>query len=129
VITTGDNKTVIVPNGAVSNSPITNYSTQATRRVDIVFGIGYDDDLKKAKSVLESIIAADARILTDPAPMVVISNLGDNSVDITTRSWVNAADYWGVYFDLVENVKLTFDEQGISFPFPQRDVHLYKSVD
>jgi len=98
VLTTGDNKTIIIPNGAVSNSAITNYSTQATRRVDIVFGIGYDDDIKKAKDVLSELIAADERILTDPEPMIVVSNLGDSTVDITTRFWVNSADYWGVFF-------------------------------
>lgn len=126
VLTTPDNKTIIVPNGAVSNGAITNFSTQDTRRVDIVFGIGYDDDLKKAKQVLSDLIEADERILKDPEPQIVISNLGDSSVDITTRSWVNAADYWGVYFDLVENGKLAFDDNGISIPFPQTDVHLYQ---
>lgn len=126
VMTTGDNKTIIIPNGAISNSSITNFSTQDTRRVDIVFGIGYDADLKVGKEVLTKLIEADDRILKDPAPMVVISGLGDNAVDITTRSWVNAADYWGVYFDLMENAKLALDEAGISIPYPQRDVHLYK---
>lgn len=126
VLTTGDNKTIIIPNGAVSNGAITNFSTQETRRVDIVFGIGYDDDLKKAKQVLTDLINADERILKDPEPMIVVSNLGDSCVDITTRSWVNSADYWGVYFDLVENGKLAFDENGISIPFPQTDVHLYQ---
>jgi small conductance mechanosensitive channel len=126
ILTTGDNKTIILPNGAVSNSAITNFSTQDTRRVDIVFGIGYDDDLKKAKEVIYDIIAADSRILKDPGALVVISNLGDSTVDITTRSWVNAADYWGVFFDLTENVKLAFDENGISIPYPQTDVHLHK---
>ena len=126
VLTTGDNKTIILPNGSISNSAVINYSTQETRRVDLVFGIGYDDDLRRAKAVLESLINADERILKDPEPMVVVSNLGDSSVDITTRSWVNAADYWGVYFDLVENVKLAFDEEGISIPYPQTDVHLYQ---
>ena len=128
ILTTGDNKTIVVPNGAVSNSAITNFSTQKTRRVDIVFGIGYDDDLKKAKQVLTGLIEAYERILKDPAPLVVVSNLGDSTVDITTRSWVNAADYWGVYFDLTENTKLTFDENDISIPYPQTDVHLYQQT-
>jgi len=126
ILTSGDNKTIIVPNGAISNSPITNFSTQLTRRVDIVFGIGYDDDLKKAKEVLKGLIEADERILKDPAPLIVISNLGDSSVDITTRSWVNTPDYWAVFFDLTEKAKLAFDENGISIPFPQTDVHLYQ---
>ncbi len=126
VMTTGDNKTIIIPNGAISNSPITNYSTQETRRVDIVFGIGYDDDLKKAKTLLGEIIAADERILKDPEPLIVLSNLGDSTVDITTRSWVKAADYWSVHFDLLESVKMAFDDNGISIPYPQTDVHLYQ---
>ncbi len=126
IMTTGDNKTIILPNGAVSNGAITNYSTQETRRVDIVFGVGYDDDLKKAKDILTGLIEADARILKDPAPMVVVSALGDSAVDITTRSWVASADYWGVYFDLMENAKLALDEAGISIPYPQTDVHLHK---
>ena len=126
ILTTGDNKTIIVPNGAISNSAITNFSTQETRRVDIVFGIGYDDDLKKAKDVLKGLIEADERILKDPEPLIVISKLGESSVDITTRSWVNSADYWAVYFDLTENAKLAFDANGISIPYPQRDVHVYQ---
>ena len=126
VLTTGDNKTIIIPNGAVSNSAITNYSTQATRRVDIVFGIGYDDDIKKAKDVLSELIAADERILKDPEPMIVVSNLGDSTVDITTRSWVNSADYWGVFFDLTEKTKLAFDANGISIPYPQTDIHVHQ---
>lgn len=126
-MTTGDNKTIILPNGPVSNGTIVNYSTQATRRVDIVFGIGYGDDLKKAKEVLLGLIEADERILKDPEPLVVISSLGDSSVNITTRSWVNAADYWGVFFDLTENAKLAFDAAGISIPFPQTDVHIYQA--
>ena len=128
VLTTSDNKTIIIPNGAVSNNPITNYSTQATRRVDIVFGIGYDDDLRAAKHVLSDLIAADDRILKDPEPLVVVSNLGDSTVDITTRSWVNASDYSGVFFDLTENVKLAFDENGISIPYPQSDVHIFQTA-
>ena len=97
--------------------------------MDIVFGFGYGDDLKQAKTILNELIAADNRILKDPAPQVVISNLGDSSVDITTRSWVKAADYWDVNFNLLENVKLTFDEKGISIPYPQTDVHLFKASD
>ncbi len=125
-LTTGDNKTVIIPNGGLANGSITNFSTQPTRRVDVVFGIGYGDDLRKAKQILTGLIEADTRILADPAPLVVISSLGDSSVNITTRSWVNSADYWGVFFDLTENAKLAFDENGISIPFPQRDVHIYQ---
>ena len=126
IMTTGDNKTIIIPNGAVSNSAITNFSAQATRRVDIIFGIGYDDDLRLAKDILRGLIEADERILKDPLPLIAISTLGDSSVDITTRSWVDAANYWPVLFDLTENTKLAFYAAGISIPFPQTDVHLYQ---
>ncbi|MFT7131585.1 MAG: small conductance mechanosensitive channel [Cyclobacteriaceae bacterium] len=127
IMTTGDNKTIIIPNGPISNSPITNFSTQATRRVDIVFGIGYDDDLRKAKEILAGLIDADERIHKDPAPMIVVSALGESSVDITTRSWVHAANYWPVFFELTENTKLAFDAAGISIPYPQSDVHIYQA--
>jgi small conductance mechanosensitive channel len=126
VLTSPDNKTIIIPNGAISNSAITNYSTEKTRRVDVEFGIGYDDDLKKAKSILAELIEKEDRILTNPEPMIVISSLGESSVNIATRSWVKSEDYWGVYFDLLENVKLAFDQQGISIPYPQTDIHLYQ---
>lgn len=126
MMTTPDNKTIYVPNGAISNSAITNFSAQPTRRVDIVFGIGYDDDLRVAKDILRGLIEADKRILDDPEPLVVVSSLGDNSVNITTRSWVATADYWPVFFDLTENAKLAFDDAGITIPYPQRDVHIYQ---
>ena len=126
VMTTADNKKIIVPNAAISNATITNFSAMDTRRVDIVFGVGYGDDLRHAKSVLEEIIRKDERILVDPEPQIVVSALGDSAVDITTRSWVKAADYWGVFFDLTEEVKLSFDEQGISIPYPQQDLHLFR---
>ena len=131
VMTTGDNKTIILPNGAVSNGAITNYSTQKTRRVAIVFGVELyipKDDLRKAKEILTGLIEADDRILKDPAPMVVVSALGDSAVDITTRSWVATGDYWGVYFDLMENAKLALDEAGISVPYPQSEVQMHKAA-
>ena len=127
VIKTGDNKHIIVPNGAISNGIITNFSTEATRRVDFVFGIGYEDDIAKAKSILTRLATEDPRSLSDPAPMVVVSELADSSVNFTVRVWVNAADYWGLYFDLTELVKLTFDQEGISIPFPQSDVHIHQA--
>jgi small conductance mechanosensitive channel len=123
---TPDNKTIIIPNGALSGSSITNFSTEAKRRVDFVFGIGYGDDMKKAKKTIEDVVNADSRVLKDPAPFIAIGNLGDSAVDITTRVWVNAADYWGVYFDTTEAVKAAFDAQQISIPFPQMDIHNYK---
>lgn len=125
IMTTVDNKRVIIPNGGLSNSSIVNYSAEPIRRVDMVFGIGYDDDIKKAKGILMELIEADDRILKDPAPVVVVGELADSSVNFNVRPWVNGADYWGVYGDMTENVKLRFDKEGISIPFPQRDVHIY----
>jgi small conductance mechanosensitive channel len=125
ILKTPDNKTIYIPNGNLSNGSVTNFTTEETRRVDLVFGIGYGDDLKKAKDILNELIKKDSRILNDPPSMVVVSELGDNSVNFTMRVWVKASDYWGVYFDMQENVKLSFDAQGISIPFPQRDVHVY----
>jgi small conductance mechanosensitive channel len=125
ILHTGDRKTIIMPNGPMSNGNITNYSLSPIRRVDMVFGIGYDDDLKKAKSILEQLIAEDERILKDPESQVLLSALADSSVNFTIRVFVNSADYWGVYFSMNEKVKLTFDEQGISIPYPQRDVHMH----
>ncbi|MEH6502860.1 MAG: mechanosensitive ion channel domain-containing protein [Cycloclasticus sp.] len=126
VLRTGDNKTVIVPNAGLMNGNIVNYSAKPTRRIDLIFGIGYDDDLKKAKTLLEEMLQTDERILSDPAPLVAVHALADSSVNFAVRPWVNAADYWGVHFDLNERVKLRFDEEGISIPFPQQDVHLHK---
>ncbi len=127
ILKTPDNKVIIVPNGSISNGIITNFSMEATRRVDFVFGIGYGDDIAKAKSIIERLVKEDSRSLTDPAPLIVVSSLGDSSVNITTRVWVNASDYWGLFFDLTEKVKLAFDQEGVSIPFPQRDVHLYQA--
>ncbi len=124
---TPDNKIVYVPNTNVVSSNITNYSAEDTRRVDMVFGIGYSDDIDKAKNVIKQVLSNDDRILTDPAPQVVVSSLGDSSVNFNVRPWVNKADYWGVYFDLTEIIKKKFDEEGISIPFPQRDIHLYQT--
>ncbi|MDX1347857.1 MAG: mechanosensitive ion channel [Thiomicrorhabdus chilensis] len=123
---TGDNKEMIVPNGAIYSGPITNFSARDTRRVDMVFGIGYDDDIRKAKTILEKLVAEDERILKDPAPVIALSELGDSSVNFVVRPWVNSADYWAVMWDMNEKVKLAFDEEGISIPYPQMDVHLHK---
>ncbi len=126
VIATPDNKRIIVPNGAISNGIITNYSAEATRRVDFVFGIGYDDDIAKTKQTLLDILTADSRIMSDPEPFVVLSELADSSVNFTVRVWVDAADYWGVYFDTMEAVKIAFDRESISIPYPQTDVHVHQ---
>jgi small conductance mechanosensitive channel len=127
IIRTPDNKVIIIPNGPISNGIITNFSTEPTRRVDFVFGIGYQDHIGKAKSILERLVLEDSRTLADPAHVIVVSELADSSVNITVRVWVKAADYWGLYFDLTEKVKLTFDEENISFPFPQQDVHVHQA--
>lgn len=126
IMKTPDNKTIIIPNGGLSSGSITNFSTESRRRVDMTFGIGYGDDLKKAKETLNTIFNADSRVLKDPAPMVVVSELADSSVNFSVRVWANASDYWGLFFDMQETVKLEFDKQGISIPFPQQDVHLFK---
>ena len=123
---TPDNKKVIVPNAQITSDTITNYSANDTRRVDLVAGIGYGDDIPRAKAVLERIVEEHELTLDDPAPMIELSNLGDSSVDFVVRPWVKTADYWRVYFDLTERIKIEFDQEGISIPFPQRDVHLFQ---
>jgi small conductance mechanosensitive channel len=126
ILKTPDNKTVHIPNGQLSGGAMTNFSTEPQRRVDMTFGIGYDDDIKKVKDVLHRLVQADNRILKDPEPMIALSELGDSSVNLVVRVWVNSSDYWGVFFDMQQNVKITFDGEGISIPFPQRDIHLYQ---
>ena len=121
-----DNRTIIVPNASIISGNITNYSKKPNRRVDHVFGIGYGDDLKLAKETLLKIMEEDDRVLSEPAPFVGVGELGDNSVNFTFRAWVVTADYWDVYFDMLETVKLTFDEKGISIPYPQMDIHMQK---
>lgn len=124
---TGDNREIIVPNGAIYGGTITNNSARDTRRIDMVFGIGYDDDIRQAKELMASIIEADERVLKDPAPLIAVSELADSSVNFVVRPWVNSGDYWGVKFDLTEKIKLAFDEAGISIPYPQMDLHLDNS--
>ena len=126
VLLTTDNRQIIVPNSAIFSGTITNFSAQPNRRVDLVFSIGYGDDLRQAKSLIQNLLESDARVLQDPAPTVVIGELGDSSVNILVWPWVKRGDYWGVKCDLLEKVKLAFDEKGISIPFPQMDVHLEK---
>lgn len=123
ILNTPDNKRIIVPNSQIISGAITNFSANNTRRVDWTFGIGYDDDLKLAKSVLEEIVRADSRVLGDPAPFVAVSELADSSVNFVVRAWVKSSDYWGVHFDTIEKVKTTFDEKNISIPYPQMDMH------
>jgi small conductance mechanosensitive channel len=126
IMTTADNKEIIVPNGGIYGGNITNYSAKETRRVDMVVGIGYDSDLKKAKEILKEMLAADERILKDPAPTVAVAELADSSVNFVVRPWVATADFWAVKFDFTEAVKLRFDAEGISIPFPQMDLHVHK---
>ncbi|MFQ5498386.1 MAG: mechanosensitive ion channel family protein [Candidatus Zixiibacteriota bacterium] len=126
VLTTLDNRSIIVPNASVLGGTITNYSAHDTRRIDLTIGIGYDDDLKEARTVLVDILATDDRILEDPSATVVVKELGDSSVNFAVRPWVKSADYWSVLCDLNERVKLAFDEKGISIPYPQHDVHMYQ---
>ena len=126
-LVTPDNKVVYIPNSTLTGGNITNYSAMDTRRVDMVFGIGYSDDIDKAKRAIEEVLKTDSRILKDPAPQIVVSELADSSVNFNVRPWVNTADFWAVYFDTTENIKKKFDEQNISIPFPQRDVHTYQN--
>ncbi len=125
ILNTTDNKTIIIPNGAISNGIITNFSTEARRRVDMLFGIGYSADISKAKDVLNRLIGSDERILEDPAPQVVVAELADSSVNFKVRVWCQSGDYWNIYFAMQEKVKLAFDENEISIPFPQRDIHVF----
>ncbi len=121
---TPDNRQVVVPNGAIYSGVITNYSAKDTRRIDMVFGIGYEDDIRKAKEIIENILKSDGRILDLPEPRIAVSELADSSVNIVVWPWVKTSDYWNVKFDITEKIKLAFDENGISIPFPQMDVHL-----
>ena len=123
ILTTPDNKVIFAPNGAMSGAVVTNYSRKDTRRVDFSFGVEYGTDFNQAKSIIMEVINKDSRILQAPAPFVELGALADSSVNITVRVWVNAADYWAVNFDMNKNVYATFNEKGISFPFPQLTVH------
>ncbi len=121
-----DNRTIVAPNAKIMGDTITNYTTKGTRRVDVVFGIGYGDDIDKARKVIAEIAASDVRVLETPAPVVLVSELADSSVNLTLRAWAKAEDYWSVTFDTLEKVKKRFDAEGISIPFPQRDLHIYE---
>lgn len=125
VLKTPDNKTIIIPNGGLSTGSLTNYSTEPIRRVDFKFGIGYGDDINKAKTVINGLISSDNRIFKDPEPFLAVSELGDSSVNLVVRVWANTGDYWGIFFDLTESVKKSFDKEGITIPYPQTDVHLH----
>ncbi|MGL1861779.1 MAG: mechanosensitive ion channel [Pseudodesulfovibrio sp.] len=127
VLTTPDNKVIIVPNSSVLSGTIINVTANDTRRVDLVMGIGYDDDLLKAKQLLKKIISEEPRVLAEPATLIEVLELADSSVNFAVRPWCKTEDYWGVYYALTEKVKLVFDQEGISIPYPQTDVHLFKA--
>ncbi|MBN1447969.1 MAG: mechanosensitive ion channel [Bacteroidetes bacterium] len=126
ILKTPDNKRVILPNSQITGGSITNYSVEETRRIDLVFGIGYGDDIRKAKEVMTRVVTSDERVLKDPAPTIAVLELADSSVNFVVRPWVKTADFWDVYFDITERMKQQFDAEGISIPFPQHDVHLFQ---
>jgi len=126
VLKTADNKTIIIPNGGLSTGSMVNFSTESTRRVDWTIGVAYGDDLDKARAVIKQLCDADQRIFKDPEVVIVVSALADSSVNFAVRAWVKAPDYWGVFFDMNENVYKTFSKEGLNIPFPQMDVHLHK---
>jgi len=125
ILNTPDNQRVIIPNANITSGVIQNITANPTRRVDLVMGIGYEDDIPTARKIMADIISEDERVLKDPAPTIAVSELGDSSVNFAVRPWAKTEDYWNVYFDLTEKIKIAFDKEGISIPFPQRDVHLY----
>lgn len=125
ILTTVDNKVVIIPNGGLSTGAMVNYTKEETRRVDFVFGIGYDDDIDKARDIIREVALKNELIVKDPEAFIVVSEHGDSSVNLTTRVWTKTADYWTVYFYMMEFVKKEFDKQGITIPYPQRDVHMH----
>ena len=129
ILATPDNKIIIIPNGGLSTGLMKNYSREATRRVDWEFGIAYGDDYTKAKAVIARLLDADGRVLKDPAYFIALTSLGESSVNIVVRAWVNAGDYWGVYFDMNEKMYKTFAEENLNIPFPQLDVHLHKQAE
>ena len=127
VCRSGDNKEIIVPNGQIYSGTIVNYSAKPTRRIDLVIGIGYDDDIKKARDLLKDILDKDERILEDPEPVIAVNELADSSINFVVRPWVKSGDYWAVKWHLLETIKLTFDENGVSIPYPQQDVHMHQA--
>ena len=125
ILKTVDNKQIIVPNSQIMDSIITNYSAKETRRIDMKISVGYQDNIDFVKATLYEIISKDKRILTEPKPMVVVSELADSSVNFVIRTWVKSAEFWDIKFEMIETIKKSFDEKGISFPYPQQDVHIY----
>lgn len=128
VVNTFDNRRVVIPNGTLSNASLTNVSAYPTRRCDMVFGIGYGDDIDRARMICKRLIEGDERALKDPAPLIVVGALGESSVDLTVRVWTKSEDLWPFYWDMLEKVKKAFDDEGVSIPFPQRDVHMIQAA-
>ena len=128
VLKTGDNRVITVPNSLVYADPITNYSAEDKRRIDLVIGVGYDDDIPRAKALIQGVLAQEDRILDDPAPALLLLELGESSVDIAVRPWVESADYWAVRGDLLERIKQALEGAGLSIPYPQRDLHIVEQV-
>ena len=126
IVNTFDNRRIVIPNGSLSNATLVNVSYYDTRRCDMTFGIAYGDDIDKARAVIKQLLNEDERVLPEPEPRISVGSLGDNSVNIIVRPWTKTDDLWPVYWDMHERVKMAFDKEGITIPFPQRDVHLYK---
>lgn len=126
IVDTFDNRRIVIPNGQLSNASLTNMSAYETRRCDLSFGIGYGDDIDKAREIIHRIISEDERALKDPAPLIVVGSLGDSSVNLTVRAWTKSGDLWPFFWDMQEKVKKAFDAEGVSIPFPQRDVHIHQ---
>lgn len=126
VLNTPNNQTIVIPNGQLANSPVKNYSTKDTRRADFAVGIGYNDDVKKAREVILRVLNEDERTMKEPEPMVVLTNLGDSSLDLSARAWTQTSEYWGFFWDNMEKIKEELDKAGIEIPYPQRDVHLFQ---
>lgn len=125
VLNSPDNIRIVVPNGTVTGGSISNYTINGTRRVDLVIGVSYDDDLKKARRVIESVLATEPKILAEPAPVVAVNEMGDSSMDFVVRPWVKVADYWSVYWSLTEKLKVAMDENGLTIPFPQQEIFVH----
>ena len=128
VVDTFDNRQVVMPNASLSNASLTNYSAYQNRRVDMTIGISYTDDIQKAREVIQKTLATDERILRDPEPMIVVGDLGDSSVDLKVRIWANGDDLWFCYWHMLEQIKVAFDQNGITIPYPQRDVHHFQAA-
>ncbi|WP_070000756.1 mechanosensitive ion channel family protein [Cellulosilyticum sp. I15G10I2] len=127
-LTTVDNKRVVIPNGDLANGKMINYSVEDTRRVDLIFGVGYQEDIVKVKGILNKISIEHPLILKDPEPIIRVAEHAESSINFAVKVWCKKEDYWSIYYDLQEQVKVTFDKEGISIPFPQRDVHIYQTL-